>query len=262
MAVAVDRQHGVDDVFEHARSGQLAVLGDVADHDHRDSAALRLLHQPVGALPHLCHRSRRRGVGRGRTWSARSRRRTHRDPTASMWAMTLGSAVSATSISRSTSAPRRSARSRTCCDRLLARDVQDRAPGAGPGGQHLEDQGRLADARFTTEQRDAARDQPAPEDAVQLVDPGRARGRCRLWSAAVIGTGRVAGASDGVRSTGASSSSARVFQSSHPGQRPAHLGAAPPQRRASKDCPGAGHVRTIGTRSDSAGDAGTSPAVL
>ena len=113
-------------------------------------------------------------------------------------------------------------------DRLLARHVQDRAPGAGPGGQHLEDQGRLADARFAAEQRDAARDQPAAEDAIELVDPGGDRagvGRRQL----VIGTGCVAGASDGVCSTGASSSSASVFQSSHPGQRPAHLGAAPPQ---------------------------------
>ena len=39
-ALALERQHRVDHVLDHARPGDLAVLGDVADQDHRRAARL------------------------------------------------------------------------------------------------------------------------------------------------------------------------------------------------------------------------------
>ena len=39
-ALALEVEHGVDHVLDHARAGDLAVLGDVADEDDGDAAAL------------------------------------------------------------------------------------------------------------------------------------------------------------------------------------------------------------------------------
>ena len=38
-AVALEREHRVDHVLDHARAGDLAVLGDMADEDHRRAAS-------------------------------------------------------------------------------------------------------------------------------------------------------------------------------------------------------------------------------
>ena len=61
VAVALEGQHRVDHVLEHAWPGQRAVLGDVADEHDGDAPRPRLLHEAVGALAHLHHRARRRG---------------------------------------------------------------------------------------------------------------------------------------------------------------------------------------------------------
>ena len=47
VAVALERQDGVDHVLEHAGPGQRAVLGDVAHQHDGAAAALGLLHQAV-----------------------------------------------------------------------------------------------------------------------------------------------------------------------------------------------------------------------
>ena len=66
VPVAVERQHGVDDVLERARPGEGAVLGDVADEHRRDRVFLREPDQPVRALAHLRERTRdAREVGIG-----------------------------------------------------------------------------------------------------------------------------------------------------------------------------------------------------
>ena len=39
-ALALEVEHGVDHVLDHARAGDLAVLGDVADQDDGGAAAL------------------------------------------------------------------------------------------------------------------------------------------------------------------------------------------------------------------------------
>ncbi len=56
-AVAVEREDGVDDVLEHARPGDGALLGDVADEQGGEVALLRELHEPVGAVAHLRDRA-------------------------------------------------------------------------------------------------------------------------------------------------------------------------------------------------------------
>ena len=51
VAVALEGQHGVDDVLEDPRPGQAAVLGDVADEHHGQPAALGLVHQRAPRTP-------------------------------------------------------------------------------------------------------------------------------------------------------------------------------------------------------------------
>ena len=58
-ALALEVEHGVDHVLDHARAGDLALLGDVADQDHRDAAALGEGGELVRAGADLGDRARR-----------------------------------------------------------------------------------------------------------------------------------------------------------------------------------------------------------
>ena len=59
-AFALEREHGVDHVLDHARAGDLAVLGDVADQDDGRARALGEADQRLRAGAHLGD-----GAGRG-----------------------------------------------------------------------------------------------------------------------------------------------------------------------------------------------------
>ena len=60
MLVAFEIQHGIHHVFQHARAGNRAVFGDVADKNHGDAHLLGHAGELGGALAHLRH-----GAGRG-----------------------------------------------------------------------------------------------------------------------------------------------------------------------------------------------------
>ena len=66
LALALELQHAVDQVLEHARPGQRAVLGHVPDQDHRHPPRLGQLHDPRGHLAHLPDRARARRTARPR----------------------------------------------------------------------------------------------------------------------------------------------------------------------------------------------------
>ena len=53
MAVTLETQHRVDEVFEHPWPGEVTLLGDVADEHHRQVAALGLVHEELRTRPHL-----------------------------------------------------------------------------------------------------------------------------------------------------------------------------------------------------------------
>ena len=57
MPVAFERQHRVDDVLQHTRTGQRAVFRDVADHDRRETVVFREPDQSVRAIAHLRDRT-------------------------------------------------------------------------------------------------------------------------------------------------------------------------------------------------------------
>ena len=71
--LALEVEHGVDDVLERLRPGQAAVLGDVADQEDRDAAALGQEQQLRRDLAHLADAARGRGEAARRTRSAPSR---------------------------------------------------------------------------------------------------------------------------------------------------------------------------------------------
>ena len=60
VAVALELEHAVDEVLEHARAGDGAVLGHVADEDRGDTRLLGDAEQPRRRLAHLRHRARSR----------------------------------------------------------------------------------------------------------------------------------------------------------------------------------------------------------
>ena len=61
LALALELQHAVDEVLEHARAGERALLGHVADEQHRDVARLGEPRDAVGDLAHLADRAGRAG---------------------------------------------------------------------------------------------------------------------------------------------------------------------------------------------------------
>ena len=60
VAVALELEHAVDEVLEHARAGDGAVLRHVADEEDRDAVLLRDAQEARGRLAHLRDRARRR----------------------------------------------------------------------------------------------------------------------------------------------------------------------------------------------------------
>ena len=65
VSVALEAQDGIDQVLHDLWSGDLTILGDVADDDHRDIGMLRKSHQRRGTLPHLCETAGRRVTAGG-----------------------------------------------------------------------------------------------------------------------------------------------------------------------------------------------------
>ena len=172
LALALELQHAVDEVLEHARAGQRALLGHVADEQHRDPARLRQPRDPVGDLAHLADASPPRRSGRC-ACSVCTESITH----------TSGRSASASPArcpGRSRPAPgtcsaapgSRSARSRICAadsspeTYSVRRPAPSRLPSAIDVSVDLPMPGRAAD------QHERAGHEPAAEDPVQLADPG------------------------------------------------------------------------------------------
>ena len=181
-SLALERQHGVDEVLERLRSGEPPLLGDVADEDDRDALALRELRQPQRRFAHLPDAARRsvelarpsrsgssprsssagRLVARDLDHPRRSRSRRRRAGRAGRPAGRAGARAGGPGRS----IPRRWRRAR-------------RRPAAATPAASLEQQRRLADARLAADQHDRPRDQPAAEHPVDLADAVCSRGTCR-----------------------------------------------------------------------------------
>ena len=113
LALALELEHAVDRVLEHARAGERALLGHVADQDHRAAPLAREALERRRDLLHLADAARARRSGRTTTGSGPSRSRRPAGRSCSSDASTTSSEVSASTGTASACGPRRSARSLT-----------------------------------------------------------------------------------------------------------------------------------------------------
>ena len=203
LALALELQHAVDEVLEHARAGQRALLGDVADEQHGDVARLGEPRDAVGDLAHLADRAGRAGqLGRVQ--------RLHRVDHADLRPLGVERRQHRLQVGlghhrhlqRGAGEPlgaqldlRR---------RLLAGDVERAPAGAGEVAERHRGQRRLADAGRAAEQHERAGHEPAAEHAVELADPGlQPRDLRRLDLGEGDGLDRPAGRGRGPATTGA-----------------------------------------------------------
>ena len=167
--VALEHQHDVDEVLEHARAGDGALLGHVPDQDDADAARLGQALQARSGLAHLRDRSGRRGellVPQrldGVDDADLGRRRL--DRRADRLELGLGEHADAGRRAEALGAQAHLLR------RLLAGHEQHRALSADRA-QHGRRQARLADARLAAEQHERPGHEAAAEHAIELGDAG------------------------------------------------------------------------------------------
>ena len=173
VLVALEGEDDVDEVLEQPRTGDRAVLGDMPDEHGGDGALLGEPDQRGGHFAHLgdaarCTVDLGRRDGLDRVEHQQSR----------------ADGVDLAQHRRQVGLGGEPEVGVDCVDPvgaqadlgggLLTGDVQRRDAGArGPGGD-VEQEGGLADARLTGEQDHASGDEPATQDAVELVDAGAA----------------------------------------------------------------------------------------
>ena len=170
-ALALQVEHRVDDVLEHARPGDRALLGHVPDEEDRDVVALRDLEEARGALAELrdaasrgadrvrAHRLDRVDDREGRTCLA--------DRLHDRGQVRLGEERDAGAVDAEAASAELHLNGR-----LLAGDVEDGPALAEPRGG-LHEQAALADAGVAAEQDERPADHAAAEHAVELGDAGR-----------------------------------------------------------------------------------------
>ena len=167
---ALEIQHRVDHVLEHARTGDTAFLRHVADQEHRGAGFFRETSELGRGLAHLADRARRRreqfgpdGLDGVDDQHARTRGRG-----------LLQDALDA-GLRQRMQRPERQVEALGAAgdlgERLLARDIEARQRQA-QRAQHLQKQGRLADPRIATNQHHGAIDEATAEHAIQFADAG------------------------------------------------------------------------------------------
>ncbi len=169
-ALAFECQHGIDHMFEHARAGKAAVLGDMAHQYQRGAAFLGETDQLLRRCPHLADCARRavdqvrmhrlyridhqhvggRAAAEGGQYIAhRCRRRQHH--------RRIG-------IAQPPGAQPHLTRS------FLARDISNRFAAERQFRRDLQQQGRFADPRIAANQARRSRHQPAAQRRIEFGD--------------------------------------------------------------------------------------------
>ena len=170
VAVALELEHAVDEVLEHARARDGAVLRHVADEEERDAGLLGDAQKAGGRLAHLSDRA-----GRGAELARVER--LHRVDDADVGPLALERRADRLELGlREDLDPGRAAEpvgaELHLGDRLLAGDEQ-----GPPLGGHVPERGqeerRLPDPGLAADEDERRRDEAAAEDAVELRDAGR-----------------------------------------------------------------------------------------
>ena len=170
VAVTLELEHAVDEMLEHARPGDRAVFGHVADQKRGDVRLLGDAQESRSRLANLGDRPRRRAeLGRIE--------RLHRVDHANVRPLPLERRADGLELGLGENldplcaAEAGGAEFHLCC-RLLPCDEQ------GPAllrdcNQRREQQRRLADPRLAADEHERGRDEPAPEHPVELGNARR-----------------------------------------------------------------------------------------
>ena len=175
-AVAFEIQHGVHHVLQHARPGDGALLGDVADQDQGECRAFasrissKLEARTCATVPGALSI-----VSSHMVW-IESITTSAASPAASRLAAMSRRLIAAASSSGASCRPRRRARRRICSIDSSPEMYRTRRPSRARRGRRLQQQGRLADARIAADQHRRGRHEAAAQHAVELGDAGGARG--------------------------------------------------------------------------------------
>ncbi len=178
-AFTFEAQHRIDHMFEHARTGDGAVLGDMPDQDQGGAAILGVADQFLCRCAHLADRAggtldQIRVHRLDRIDDQQGRRRT---------VVERGEDVAyrrgGRKLHRRLPQPHPPRAQPHLIGRFLARDIGHMQPGQRHLRRSLEQQGRLADTGIAADQGRRRRDQPAAERAIELGNARREPGRQR-----------------------------------------------------------------------------------
>ena len=171
-AVALEREHRVDHMLDHARAGDLAVLGHVPDQQQSRAARLGEADQRLRRAAHLADRPGRRfdrvaphGLNRIDDHELRRVARAKRRHDI------LDEGLRR-ELHRRLGKPEPGRAQTHLGSQFLARDVDDAAARPGDRRAGLDQEGRLADARLAADQRGRAGHEPAAGHPIQLGDAG------------------------------------------------------------------------------------------
>ena len=171
MGVALEIQHGIDDMLQHSGARQRAFLGDVADEDDGDAAALGQARELRRAFAHLRHRAGRGselfGIHGLDGVDHHHVRLFVRDGGLDFFQLDFRQQMHFARIQRKALGTQRD-----LLRRFFAADVQDFF-GRGEMRQRLQQQRGFADAGIAADQHHPAFHQPAAQHAVELGDAGR-----------------------------------------------------------------------------------------
>ena len=168
---ALEIQHRVHHVFEHARAGQRALLGDMPDEKQRHAGLLGEAHELRRRFAHLRDAARRRLENLG----------VHRldgihDDDLRALVLRAGDDLLNLILREQPQAialePETLRAQRDLVRRFLAADVKYLGSIADRG-QRLDQQGGFADARVAADQHHRSDDEPAAQYAIELTDAGR-----------------------------------------------------------------------------------------
>jgi hypothetical protein len=170
VAVALELEHAVDQVLQHARPCDGPVLGDVTDEDRRDAGLLCDPEQPRRGFAHLADRARR-GAELGRV------QRLHRVDHADLGALLLERRADGVKLGLGEEGDVRGAsepfRAKLDLGRRLLPGYEQRTSRRAHRAQRREQQRRLAHTGLAPDEHERGRDQAAAEDTVEL---GNSRG--------------------------------------------------------------------------------------
>ena len=185
VAVAVEREDGVDQVLDGAWASQVTVFGHVA---HQDGGHVGGLGQPCQAfdagadLGQAAGGLGELGVGDGLDGVDHS----HCRPMAVDGRLDRSHVVALDGQEAVRNRSQAPGSGKDLGQRLLGRGKQDVGTCGGDRRQHLEEQCGLAHTGWSEEEGGRTGHQAAAEDPVQLADPGR------QWARVVVGQGHVA----------------------------------------------------------------------